>query len=212
MVSTDFVRPVTVAVTGTHSTGKSTFLRQVAEQLHRDRVEVAVVADLGAEALEHGLPILQDHTWASTLWIVSRGMSLEVQAWTGADVVLVDRPVADALAYYEAALEFRGEQPDPVSIEQLEQLAARHTRHYDLVLRTVLDPRIPLDLSKPRGADPQFRSLADRHIAKVLERLGIGHELLPSDGHDRALAEVTAFIHGGLDVWPTRTTIADHKA
>lgn len=212
MVSADFVRPVTVAVTGTHSTGKSTFLRQVAEQLHRDRVEVAVVADLGAAAVEHGLPILQKHTWASTLWIVSRGMSLEAQAWTRADVVLVDRPVPDALGYYEAALESRGDQPDPMCIKQLEQLVAWHARHYDLVLRTVLDQRIPLDLSKPRGTDLQFRSLADRHVAKVLERLGIGHELLPSDEHDRALIEVMAFIHARLDVWSTRTTITDHKA
>ncbi|MGY2030246.1 AAA family ATPase [Nocardia gipuzkoensis] len=210
-MSTDFVRPVTVAVTGTHSTGKSTFLRQVAEQLHRDRVEVAVVADLGAEAMEHGLPLLQQHTWASTLWIVSRGMSLEAQAWTRADVVLVDRPVSDALGYYEAALDYRGGQPDPGNIDQLEQLVARHIRHYDLVLRTVLDPRIPLDLSKPRGTDLQFRSLADRHVAKVLERLGIGHDLLPADGHDRALAEVMAFVKGHLD-GPMRTTITDSNA
>ncbi|MGW4720934.1 AAA family ATPase [Nocardia sp. NPDC004260] len=211
-MSTDFVRPVTVAVTGTHSTGKTTFLRRVTGQLHRERVEVAVVADLGAEATEHGLPILQQHTWASTLWIVSRGMSLEAQAWSRADVVLVDRPVSDALGYYEAAVEYRGDQPDHVNIDQLEQLVTRHAGHYDLILRTVLDPRIPLDLSKPRGTDPEFRSLADRHVAKVLERLGIGHDLLPSDGHDRVLAEVMAFVKGGLDAGPMRTTIADDEA
>ncbi|MEV2226022.1 AAA family ATPase [Nocardia vinacea] len=198
-MSTDFVRPVTIAVTGTHSTGKSTFLQQIAEQLHRDRVEVAVVADLGAVAAEHGLPILHEHTWASTLWIITRGMSLEAHAWTQVDVVLVDRPVPDALGYYEAALEYLGVQPHPANIDQLEQLVARHVRHYDLVVRTVLDPTIPLDLSKPRGTDLEFRALADRHIAKVLERLGIGHDLLPSDGSDRALVEVLAFIKGRLD-------------
>ncbi|MFI6779269.1 AAA family ATPase [Nocardia sp. NPDC050412] len=198
-MSTDFVRPVTIAVTGTHSTGKSTFLQRIVERLHRERVEVAVVADLGAQAAEHGLPILHEHTWASTLWIITRGMSLEARAWTQADVVLVDRPVSDALGYYEAALEYCGAQPHSANIDQLEQLVARHVRHYDLVVRTVLDPTIPLDLSKPRGTDLEFRALADRHVAKVLERLGIGHDLLPSDGHDRALVEVTAFIKGRLD-------------
>lgn len=199
MVSSDFVRPVTIAVTGTHSTGKTTFLQQLTARLRRDRIEVAVVADLGAQAAEQGLPILDQHTWVSTLWIITRGISLEAQAWSQADVVLIDRPVSDALGYYEAALEHRGKQPNPQNMAQLEELVTRHVRNYDLVLRTVLDPTIPLDLSKPRGTDLAFRALADRHVAKVTERLGIDHDTLPVDGHDRALIEVTAFINGSLD-------------
>ncbi|WP_162240305.1 AAA family ATPase [Nocardia arizonensis] len=198
-MSTDFVRPVTIAVTGTHSTGKSTFLQRLADRLHRDRIDVAVVADLGAEAAAQGLPILDRHTWVSTLWIISRGMSLEAQTWTQADVVLVDRPVSDALGYYEAALEYRGEQPNPANIGQLEAMVTGHIRNYDLVLRTVLDPTIPLDLSKPRGTDLAFRALVDRHIAKVGERLGITHDTLSADDHDRALVEVSAVIEGRLD-------------
>ncbi|MGS2809417.1 AAA family ATPase [Nocardia sp. MW-W600-9] len=194
----EFVRPVTIAVTGTHSTGKSTFLQELADRLHRDRIAVGVVQDLGAEAVELGLPILANHTWASTLWFITRGMSLEAQAWTEADVVLIDRPVSDALGYYEAALESRSEQPDPANMRQLEQLVTRHVRHYDLILRTVLDPTIPLDYSKPRGTDLEFRALADRHVAKVHERLGIEHDLLPADAHSRALLEATAFIQGRL--------------
>lgn len=199
MVTAAFARPVTIAVTGTHSTGKSTFLRKLADRLHRDRIEVGIVQDLGAEAVELGLPILNRHTWASTLWFVTRGMSLEAQAWLEADVVLIDRPVSDALGYYEAALESRGDQADPAHMGQLEQLVMRHVRHYDLILRTVLDPTIPLDHSKPRGTDLTFRALADQHVAKVHKRLGIEHDLLPADGHERALLETTAFIRGRLD-------------
>lgn len=80
MVTTDFTRPVTIAITGTHSTGKSSFLHTLAEQLHRDRIEVAIVADLGAEAAANGLPILDRHTWATTLWFLSRGMAAETRA------------------------------------------------------------------------------------------------------------------------------------
>ncbi|WP_435593556.1 hypothetical protein [Nocardia sp. bgisy118] len=121
-MSTDFPRPVTIAVTGTHSTDKSTFLQRLADRLHRDRIEVAVVADLGAEAMERGLLILANHTWVSTLWTISRRMPLEVQAWMQADVILIDRPVSDALGYYEAALEYRGQQPNPASIYHLKEL------------------------------------------------------------------------------------------
>ncbi|MFB7878534.1 hypothetical protein ACFC06_25085 [Nocardia sp. NPDC056064] len=145
------------------------------------------------------MPILDRHTWSSTLWFIARGMSLEAQAWADADVVLIDRPVSDALGYYEAALESRGEQPDPANMRQLEQMVADHSRHYDLVLRTVLDPTIPLDRSKPRGTDLAFRALADRHVAKVHDRLGIAHDILPADGHNRALVETMAFIQGRLD-------------
>ena len=198
MVTAAFVRPVTIAVTGTHSTGKSTFLQKLADRLHRDRVEVGIVQDLGVEAVELGLPILDRHTWVSTLWFITRGMSLEAQAWSAVDVVLIDRPVSDALGYYEAALESRGDQADPSHMFQLEHMVVRHVRHYDLILRTVLDPAIPLDRSKPRGTDLTFRALADQHVAKVHERLGIDHVLLSADGHERALLETTAFIRGRL--------------
>ncbi|WP_174189871.1 AAA family ATPase [Nocardia barduliensis] len=198
-MSADFARPVTIAVTGTHSTGKSTFLQRLAERLRRDRIDVAIVADLGAEAAERGLPILDQHNWVSTLWIIARGMSLEAETWTRADVVLVDRPVSDALGYYEAALEYRGQQSNPANMCQLEAMVTGHVRNYDLILRTVLDPTIPLDLSKPRGTDLTFRALVDRQIAKVSERLGIDHDTLPANSHDRALIEVMAIIKGHLD-------------
>ncbi len=199
MVTAAFVRPVTIAVTGTHSTGKSTFLQRLANRLHRDHIEVGIVQDLGAEAVELGLPILSQHSWASTLWFITRGMSLEAQAWLEADVVLIDRPVSDALGYYEAALESRGHRADPSHMRQLEQMVMGHVGHYDLILRTALDPAIPLDHGKPRGTDLTFRALADQHVAKVHQRLGIEHVLLPADGHDRALLETVAFIRGRLE-------------
>lgn len=190
----EVVRPVTVAITGTHSTGKTTFLTRLADRLRRDRVNVAVVSDLGAQAQQLGLPILYNHTWASTLWIITRGISNEIQSWTTADVVLIDRAVPDALGYYEAALDYRNHQAEPHRIHQLEHLVVNHSHNYDLVLRTVLDNRLPLGLAKPRDTDMEFRALADRHVEKVLTRLGIEHALLPAPGHDRAVVETLTFI------------------
>ncbi|MGW4364547.1 AAA family ATPase [Nocardia takedensis] len=198
-MSDNLHRPITVAITGTHSTGKSTFLQHLAARLRRDRVEVAVVADLGLEAVRYGFPILDRHTWMSTLWIIARGMSAEAHAWIRADVVLIDRPVSDALGYYEAALEHRGEQPNVTRMCQLEDMVVGHLINYDLILRTVLDPTIPLDLSKPRGTDLGFRALADRHITKVAERLDIAHDLLLAHEQERAVIETMAFIQGRLD-------------
>ncbi|WP_191094148.1 AAA family ATPase [Nocardia colli] len=194
----EVVRPVTIALTGTHSTGKTTWIKRLANELRRNRIEVAKVADLGLQAQQNGLPILSDHTWASTLWIIARGISNEIEAWPKADVVLIDRGVPDALAYYEAALEYRGQPADPHRVEQLEDLVTGHSFNYDLTLRTVLDPCLPLGICKPRDTDIEFRALADRHVEKVLNRLDIEHDTLPADGHERVLVETVAFIKGRL--------------
>lgn len=180
-------RPVTVGVTGTHSTGKSTFLARLAHELRLRHVEVSTVADLGEEAKKMGIPILFNHTWASTLWIITRGISSELEAWLHADVVLVDRPVPDALGYYHAALEHRGHRADTDELTYLNSLVRGHSRRYDLVLRTTLDPTIPLGDNKARDENTTFRRLADQHIARVLDDLDVPHELLPADGHDHAL-------------------------
>ncbi|MEU6558616.1 AAA family ATPase [Nocardia nova] len=209
-------RPVTIALVGTHSTGKTTFVNALADRLRRNRVDVAVVNDLGANALDLGLPILWNHTWTSTMWIITRGISLELEAWMTADVLLVDRGIPDALGYYEAALAYRDALPEPGRLEQLDRLVTDHAQHYDLILRTVLDSDIPLGVGKPRDTDMRFRSLADRYVQSVLNRLGILHEVLPSDGHDRALVEATALIEGRLPggeefSWPDSAEVADER-
>ena len=192
-------RPVTVGVTGTHSTGKSTFLARLAHELRLRHIEVATVADLGEKAKKMGIPILFNHTWASTLWIITRGISDEVEAWLHADVVLIDRPVPDALGYYHAALEHRGQRAQPNELAQLKALVRDHSRRYDLVFRTTLDPSIPVGDNKPRDDNATFRQLADQHIANVLDDLHLPHESLPADGHDQTLERAIDTVLGRLE-------------
>jgi hypothetical protein len=128
-------RPVTIAAAGAHSTGKSTFLARLAHELRRCDLEVATVADLGEEALRIGLPILHSHTYASTLWIMSRGISHEIATWAHVDVLL---------GYHHAALDHRDETPDTDALWHLRSLAVHHSIHYDLIYRTTLDDQIPI--------------------------------------------------------------------
>jgi hypothetical protein len=198
VVTAGVEKPVVVAVLGTHSTGKSTFLARLAHDLRREQVQVATVADLGEQAQRIGLPILRNHTWASTLWIITRGISNELESWLHGDVVLVDRAVPDALGYYRAALAYRGEQPDPDVQVRLEALVRDYSTSYDLLYRTTLDPDIPLGDGEPRDPDQSFRALADHHVGAVLHDLGLPHQLLPVDGHDHALHDALDFIRGRL--------------
>jgi len=197
-VTTSVERPVTIAVAGTHSTGKTTFIARLAHELRRDNIAVAHVADLGEESMSLGLPLLGNHTWASTLWFITKGISKEIEAWNRADVVLVDRPVADALGYYRAALVYRGEEPEDDHMTMLESLAHYHSDNYDLLFKTALDPTVPLGDNKERDPNARFRHLADVHVDGVLDDLGLPHELLPVDGHDDALAHALRFVDGRL--------------
>ncbi|MDU0294997.1 AAA family ATPase [Saccharothrix longispora] len=194
MVTPEVEKPVVVAVMGTHSTGKSTFLARLAHELRRAHLQVCTVADLGEQAQRVGLPILRNHTWASTLWIITRGISDELEAWLHGDVVLVDRAVPDALGYYRAALADRGEHPDPAVHARLEGVVRDHSVHYDLLYRTTLDPDIPLGTDKHRDPDADFRRLADHHVGQVLHDLRLPHRLLPADGHDHALEDTLGFV------------------
>lgn len=178
--------PVKIAVAGTHSTGKTTFLSRLRRDLEQAGYTVAVVADLGEQAARHGFPILHWHTSESTLWIMTRGISLELQAGLHADVVLVDRPVPDALGYYRAALAHRGEVCPQPWADYLRQLAGHHIATYDLLLRTELDPSIPLGHDKPRDHDARFRMLADRAVGDVLSDLGIQYQPLAPGTQDHA--------------------------
>jgi hypothetical protein len=192
-VVTGVERPLTIAVTGAHSTGKTMFLARLARELRQHDVEVATVADLGEQAQQTGLPILHSHTYASTMWIMTRGISNEIATWPHADVLLVDRPVPDALGYYLAALDYRTEQPDPTLLGHLRTLAAQHSTHYDLIFRTELDHTVPIGTNKARDDNARYRRLADHHIAAVLKELRIGHRMLAHDGHDSAIAYATEF-------------------
>lgn len=197
-------RPVMIGVAGTHSTGKTSFLARLTHELRRAEVTVATVGDLGEKAMQMGMPILFNHTWASTLWFITRGISDEIAAWLHVDVVLVDRPVPDALGYYLAALDYRNQQPDPHELAYLDVLVRGHSTRYDLIFRTTLDTTRPLGTNRIRDPDDRFRVLADHHVGNVLTDLDIPHDPLPADGHDQALQRAISFTMTRLATHPAR--------
>jgi hypothetical protein len=102
----------------------------------------------------------------------------ELQAALTADLILVDRPVPDALGYLEAALDATGRFIDQSERTYLYKLAEMHTPRYSLLFKTVLDTTIPL--GDGRDSDLEFRQSADIRISRVLENLNI----TPQDPND----------------------------
>ncbi|MEU5696731.1 AAA family ATPase [Actinosynnema sp. NPDC020468] len=195
----DTDRAVVIGIVGTHSTGKTQFLSRLAHELRLHDINVATVADLGEQAQRSGLPILHNHTAASTLWFITTGISNETEAAHHAEVVLVDRAAPDALGYYLAALHHREEHPDPDTLAWLGDFVRHHSHHhYDLLYRTTLDTTLPLGTNKPRDGDRRFRELADHHVATVLEDLALSHTVIAADSHDRTLREAQQFVFAKL--------------
>ena len=103
------IRPIIkIGIAGTRSTGKSTFLATFASILEERGLKIGPIDDLARRAQSTGLSILTEHTFESTLWIMPECMRQEAEASLTCDVILVDRPVLDALGYLKAALEVTG--------------------------------------------------------------------------------------------------------
>lgn len=161
-------QPFMIGIAGTHSTGKSTFVSRAAEAIEARGLLVGRIGDLATKARNLGFPILTGHTYESTLWIMTEGIRQETEALLRNDVVLVDRPVPDALGYLNAALEVSRREMDGVRLAELNEITAAHVTRYNLLIVTVLDQAIPLGPN--RDPDAYFRLAAARHVTAIIDR------------------------------------------
>ena len=169
-------RVTKIAVAGTHSTGKTTFLKGLEERLISAGHAVAYVHGSAAEAQDLGFPILKNHTFESTAWLVGQAIRLETAATLTADVILIDRPVPDAFGYLIAALRMTHRSIDQARLGRLEAICRAWTQEYDLVFATQLDESIPIGPDRDR--DAAFRAGADEAIGEILARLAPDHHVL----------------------------------
>ncbi len=161
--------PIKIGVAGTHSTGKSTFLETLSVPLKEKGLRVGLISNIASMASDAGFPILRDHTFESTLWIMAECMKQEAEASLTCDVVLVDRPVIDALGYLHAALEVSGRSIPSQRLGILQSITRGHTVDYDMLVITQLDERIPL--GEGRDQDEEFRTMASKHISLLAEEI-----------------------------------------
>ncbi|MET7474683.1 AAA family ATPase [Streptomyces sp. NPDC005648] len=184
-------QPLRIAILGTHSTGKTTLLKRIEMELRAEGVTVARTGRLGKRAAAAGLPKMHHHTADSTEWIITQGIADEIAATVqGAEVVLIDRAAHDAIAYFHAALAYRGEVPPRLERERLLTLASTQLPKYDLLFATTLDESMPVDTG--HEYDARFRRLVDQHVQLLLDQDDIAHQRVTSDPDSQAHAIDTA--------------------
>ena len=160
-----------IGITGTHSTGKSTFVEELKQLAAERGISVETIADTATKCQSAGFKVLLEHTFESTLWILCSVIRAELEAALKADLVIVDRPVPDALGYLEAALEMTGRAISNAEREYLYTLMTLHTSRYNLLFKTELDASIPL--GEGRDQNHEFRENAGKWISRTLETLGV---------------------------------------
>ncbi|WP_449105458.1 AAA family ATPase [Pseudomonas mohnii] len=170
------VKPVLVGVTGTHSTGKSTFCDELKVTLECKGICVATIPSFGKLAVQQGIPLLTQHTYDSTMWFIDRTLEAQRAAVENAEVILVDRPIMDAVAYWNAAIEHRGTPAPAHQVDAISALLSRQIPDYTTIVATRLDSSIAL--GPGRDTDLTFRQSVDTHLHQLLSRFQIQHQML----------------------------------
>ena len=178
-------RACKIAVAGTHSTGKSTFIALLRRQLEKRGIHVNCIHVCATEASAFGFPILENHTFESTAWIIARTIELEAIASISSEVILVDRPVPDALGYLVAALGYTRRNLEDRRLNVLETICASWVKEYDLLFATELDRSVPIGAG--RSTNEAFRIAAGEAISQILGRIAPKHLVLRTDGVGEAL-------------------------
>ncbi|EJU9787786.1 AAA family ATPase [Vibrio vulnificus] len=174
-----------IGIAGTHSTGKTTYFNELIKRARDMGIKAVRVGDFATDCRNVGLPILENHTFESTLWIIASVIKSEIEAGIDADLVLVDRPVVDALGYLNAALEIQGREISLEQREYLESLVKFHSKRYDLILQTELDETIELGEGRPKNME--FRKLAAVNISATFNDLKIRY--IPAQSETAKIAE-----------------------
>jgi hypothetical protein len=177
-----------IGITGTHSTGKTTFTALLTEKAKAAGLTVIRVGDIATECQDAGFSILKNHTFESTLWIMTSVIKAELESGLNKDLVLVDRPVQDALGYLEAALAATHRSLSTEERNYLFGLARFHVPRYIVNFKTTLDDNIAL--GDGRDSNREFRTLVDQTISKTNDALGIDARPLTESEATYAIAKV----------------------
>lgn len=170
---------------GTHSTGKSTFVAALKARLEDEGLTVSAVHDSAADARAEGFPILANHTFESTGWLIAQAIRLETKASLAADVIIIDRPVPDALGYLLAAMRHQNRELERGKYERLEGLCRAWVGEYDILFITKLDLTVPIGPGRPD--DEKFRMQAARAINEIISDMRPDAEPLPYGKSDPAI-------------------------
>lgn len=178
-----------IVVSGTHASGKSTLVSDVALVLR------------GYSQLPDPVELVENDEWDEPAGATSFVRQLAVAAERlvalppGSDVV-VERGPVDFLAYLEALTDLRRASAGPDLMRRLRATTAEAMAHVDLLVVLPLDARDGIRV--PDEEDPELRAVTDEHLVELCEDVelvgGTGRVLEVTGAPDARVARVLAAV------------------
>jgi hypothetical protein len=128
--------------------------------------------------------------------IMAECLRCEAEASLQSDLILVDRPVIDALGYLQAALQLSGRTLDSRRSEELMTIATAHTPDYDVLIRTALDSNI--EVGKGRDLDGELRVAAATAIERLVNQIEPNALILTSANGKELVQRVVEIVRSRL--------------
>ncbi|UQE03344.1 hypothetical protein [Bradyrhizobium japonicum] len=111
-------------------------------------------------------------------------------------VILVDRPVIDALGYLHAALQVSARTIDSRRSGELMTIVKAHIPDYDILIRTAVDTDIAV--GEGRDSDAAFRVEAASSIERLVNQIEPKALILTSGNRDKIVERVLESVRSRL--------------
>ena len=170
-----------IAIIGTHSTGKTSIIRQLSFGLQARGERVFVVSELSRRAPGE---INEDAKLATQLWIQEKQKEEELRCAQHNGTIVCDRSTLDNFAYLQRVA---GEK----DVSVMEKDAVKHMKTYDFVFKT---KKLAMQAEKDgvRSVDDSFRNDIEARIVGLLRKHDIAHHVLPGTFD---YVHIVSFIH-----------------
>lgn len=189
------MKKIKIGISGSHSTGKTTFIKRLEKSLSDKSIKFKSVSDL---AIKCPLPILCNHTVESTLWIASKGITDEVETEYKYDIVIADRPILDCWAYFNAVCKNRYEETNP-KLQTLKSMISNWLPTYDIIYQTVINENISIEDNKGRYLKEEYRSQIGTEMINASRQFNITPRLLTYNNTDTELEFILTQINKAIN-------------
>lgn len=156
-----------IAICGAHGVGKTTLAKALSEYTH-----LPILPDVAALAYHRGMPVNEQTTLWSLLWMIGEHTFLESQQVKG---FIADKCIWD---YYVYGTVILGNKYERI----IRELSHPKLKRYDLVFYIRPEFNIEAD---GRSTDPTFQKLIDSEYLNLLKKNNVNFHILSGSVKDR---------------------------
>ena len=167
-----------LAFSGSHSTGKSTLLREI-ETIHGAK-HIVTIKDIARGVIKRGFPLEKNSTVDSFVNYIKDQLRAEREIErVDFDLLISDRTVIDAYGYATVNRDLPRPHIPDYFIDMLREVAIREASFYDLFVYFPVE--FPMVEDPVRPVDPTYREAVGFAIKDALESFGISHLVVTGD-------------------------------